>query len=71
MRIAFLFLLLFVPAAQAQVTHYHVKLTADIDRQLLNVEETTEPITGFIFKSDLPHFTATQKWVSKHGGGWR
>lgn len=40
MRIAFLFLLLFVPAAQAQVIHYRLKVIPDIDHQLLKGEET-------------------------------
>ena len=42
MRIAFLVLLLAVTTAQAQVTHYQVKLTPDIDHQLLIGEESIE-----------------------------
>ena len=42
MRIIFLVLLLQVPAAQAQVTHYWVKLTPDLAHQVLQGEETIE-----------------------------
>lgn len=40
MRSTFLLLLLFIPAARAQTTHYVVKLTPDLDHQLLHGEET-------------------------------
>jgi aminopeptidase N len=40
MRSPFLFVLLFIAAAQAQTTHYAVKLTPDLDHQLLHGEET-------------------------------
>jgi hypothetical protein len=42
MRIAFLFLLLSVTTAPAQVTHYKLKLTPDLDHHLLHGEETIE-----------------------------
>jgi len=42
MRMALLFVLLFVPSVQAQVTHYRVKLTPDFDHQLVKGEETIE-----------------------------
>jgi aminopeptidase N len=41
-RLAFLFLLLTVNPTQAQITHYKVKLTPDLDHQLLHGEETIE-----------------------------
>lgn len=40
MRPQFLFLLLFISAAQAQTTRYAVKLTPDLNHQLLHGEET-------------------------------
>jgi aminopeptidase N len=40
MRSSFLFLLIFITATQAQITHYAVKLTPDLDHQLLHGEET-------------------------------
>ena len=42
MRIALLVLLLSVSTAQAQVTHYKLKLTPDLDHHLLHGEETIE-----------------------------
>ena len=42
MRLAILFLLLSVTSAQAQVTHYRLKLTPDLDHHLLHGEETIE-----------------------------
>jgi len=42
MRSAFLFLLVSVTTAQAQVTHYKLKLTPDLDHHVLHGEETIE-----------------------------
>jgi aminopeptidase N len=42
MRIAFLVLLLSSTTALAQVTHYKIKLTPDLDHQILTGEETIE-----------------------------
>lgn len=42
MRIAFLFFLLSVTTAQAQVTHYKLKLTPDLDHHLLRGDEIIE-----------------------------
>jgi aminopeptidase N len=42
MRSVLLFALIFVPTAQAQVTHYNVKLTPDLDHHVLRGEETIE-----------------------------
>ncbi len=40
MRYPFLFLLLFITTARAQITHYALKLTPDLDHQLLHGQET-------------------------------
>lgn len=40
MRSTFIFLLLFISAAQAQTTHYAVKLIPALDHQILHAEET-------------------------------
>jgi aminopeptidase N len=42
MRSAILIALIFVPTARAQVTHYTVKLTPDLDHHVLRGEETIE-----------------------------
>ena len=42
MRLVFLFLLLAVNPTQAQITRYKVKLTPDLDHQLLHAQETIE-----------------------------
>ena len=40
MRYPFLFVLLFITTARAQITHYALKLTPDLDHQLLHGQET-------------------------------
>ena len=62
MRLAFLFFLctLFIsaiPIAQAQVTHYAVRLSPDFDRQLLRAEETVE----------FHHGAGEIEWQKQHG----
>jgi aminopeptidase N len=42
MRSALLLMLLFVPTVRAQVTHYTVKVTPDLDHHVLHGEETIE-----------------------------
>jgi len=59
MRIGFLFLLLSVTAAQAQVTHYQLKLTPDLDHHLLRGEETIFYCEAWMVCDNTPAERAT------------
>ena len=57
MRSALLFILVLASTARAQVTHYTVRLTPDLDHHILRGEETIE----------FQHDAGTIKWQKQRG----